>query len=209
MWNAIEKSVKFNFTFNLYENRPKNAFSPERKENISSYKELEGSAAATQSQHSYKYENRYTIYEIPLYQNYDATHTPSDAQPLEHKQKQIEFEKRTKKKVRPILEIIDRFVDACLPWDDGKGPAAHVAPPHKQFLMEKRTENREHIVWGLIWNVFWLIDVFLHQATRRHYRLSVVLPKTTFNWEFNSFFFATSEHKNLMPSKWFAATWEK
>lgn len=124
---------------------------------------------------------------------------------LEHKQKQIEFEKRMKKKVRPILEIIDRFVDACLPLDDGKGPAA---PPHKQFLMEKRTENREHIVWGLIWNVFWLIDVFFPQGTRSHYMLSVVLPKTTFNWEFISFF-ATSEHKNLMPSKWFAAIWEK
>lgn len=38
-------------------------------------KELEGTAAATQSQHSYKYENRYTIYEVPLYQNCDATHT--------------------------------------------------------------------------------------------------------------------------------------
>lgn len=51
---------------------------------------------------------------------------PSISPSLEHKRKQIESEKlwdaaRTEKENRPILEIIDRFVDACLcPWDDGQ-----------------------------------------------------------------------------------------
>lgn len=30
--------------------------------------------------------------------------------------------------------------------------------------MEKRMENLKHIVWGLIWNVFWLIDVYVPWA---------------------------------------------